>query len=72
MYTVVKDLPERFDSNYTYKKGDAYPRAGFTPPKGRAKALCDGKKSDLNRTGEKYLQAIVQEVKKPKDTKEEE
>lgn len=55
-YTVIKDFEERFDNDYPYAAGDAYPREGFAPPEGRAEALATRGRSPMNAMGLQYLE----------------
>lgn len=62
MYSVEIEFPERFDAGRVYKVGDAYPRKGFAPPKGRAEALASGEQCDMNRTGKVYIKSISEPI----------
>jgi hypothetical protein len=66
MYRVVKAFPERHDQNFQYESGDSYPREGFTPPPGRADALCADLISPENRTGQIYLSVETEDLPKPR------
>ena len=56
-YKVIKQFSERYNGDKLYLVGGSWP-GDFTPPDGRADALLNGKKCDMNRTGEVYIEAI--------------
>jgi hypothetical protein len=64
MHNVIKPFAERLDGGYRYVPGDTYPRNGITPPEGRVEALCVDNKSNLNATGDIYLEAVAPRKKR--------
>lgn len=71
MYKVIRDFKDKKDKKRIYRKGDTYPREGYTPSQERVDELLSGK----NKNRQIYLKPVepVKEVadeQYPKPTKE--
>lgn len=62
MYRVIKAFFDLKDNNHSYRVGDVFPRAGFTPSAKRIEELSGTK----NR---QKTPLIVEKVEKPKTTR---
>ena len=63
MYRVIKAFFDLKDNDHSYRVGDVYPRAGFTPSAKRIEELSGAK----NR--QKTPLIVAEEVEKPKPTR---
>ena len=65
MYRVIKAFFDLKDNNHSYRVGDVYPRAGFTPSAKRIEELSGTK----NRQKTPLIVEEVEKVEKPKTTR---
>lgn len=65
MYRVIQAFFDLKDNNYSYRVGDVYPRAGFTPSAKRIEELSGTK----NRQKTPLIVEEVEKAEKPKTTR---
>lgn len=68
MYKVIRAFDDRFDDYYHYdpndKKRNSYPRKGFKPNENRFDALLKAEISELNLSGQSFIEKVE---RKPKE-----